>query len=164
MIVLRAAMAIALALMAQVLTARFAPMASRLIDWTLLPLIWWGIAGSQRSAMLIGCAGGLLHDAWFRVAVFGLSGFKRTLIGWTLGGLGGRFDLNHGLGRFGVGFGVTLVDGLLDLGLRRMLDLQHAAPTLELMTRSLCTAIVAVVVFSVVDRFRQRERSSGRFR
>ena len=164
MILLRAAFAIVLTLMAQLLTAKFAPMLSRVVDWTLLPVVWWGIAGSQRSAMFVGCASGLLHDAWFRVAVFGIGGFKRTLLGWVLGGLGSRFDFNHGVGRFGVGFSVTLIDGLLDLGLRRMLDLKHAAPALELVTRSLCTAIVCVVVFSLIDRFSHNDGSNGRFR
>jgi cell shape-determining protein MreD len=162
MMLIRVILALALSLVGQTLLARLFPGAAGFVDLTLLPVVWWGVAGGQRSAMLVGCASGLIHDAWFRIAVFGMGGFKRTLIGWLLGGLGGRFDLNHGLGRFAVTALVAFADGLLDLGLRAMLDLRQSAPALELIARSLCTALAAVLIFAFVDRFRQRDRYSGR--
>ena len=134
----------------------------RYVDLTLLPVLWYGIRGTQRSAMLVGCTVGLIHDAWFRIGVFGITGFKRTLLGWALGGVGNRLDLNHFVGRFAVGFALALADGVLDAGLRRMLDLAQGAGWLEMLTRAACTGAVAVFVFGLIDRFRG-PRDRGRF-
>lgn len=164
MTLIRVLIALVLSLVGQTLLSRLLPGAAAFVDLTLLPLVWWGIAGGQRSAMFVGCASGLIHDAWFRLTVFGMGGFKRTLIGWVLGGLGSRFDLNHGPGRFAVTALVAIADGLLDIGLRAMLDLRQSAPTLEMIARSLCTALAAVLIFAVVDRFRERDRHRGRLR
>jgi cell shape-determining protein MreD len=135
----------------------------RYIDLTLLPVIWYGIHGTQRSAMLVGCSVGLIHDAWFRIAVFGISGFKRTLLGWALGGLGGRFDLNRFAGRFTVGFLMSLSEGILDAGLRRLMDLAQGAAWSEMLIRAACTGAAAVVVFGLIDKSRDT-RDRGRFR
>nr|NIM63906.1 hypothetical protein [Acidobacteriota bacterium]NIQ84222.1 hypothetical protein [Acidobacteriota bacterium] len=108
----------------------------RHVDLTLLPLVWYGIHGTQRSAMLVGCTVGLVHDAWFRLAVFGITGFKRTLLGWALGGIGVRFDLNRFAGRFTVGFVIALCDGILDAGLRGLLDLEQGAGWAEMLLRA----------------------------
>ena len=135
----------------------------RYVDLTLLPVIWYGIHGTQRSAMLVGCSVGLIHDAWFRIAVFGITGFKRTALGWALGGLGGRFDLNRLGGRFSVGLLFAFAEGLLDLGLRRLMDLSQGAAWGEMLIRAACTGVAAVVVFGLIDRFRGR-RDRGRFR
>jgi hypothetical protein len=135
----------------------------RYVDLTILPVVWYGIRGTQRSAMLVGCTVGLIHDAWFRLAVFGISGFKRTLLGWALAGVGGRFELNYFAGRFAVGFALTLADGILDAGLRRMLDLAQGAGWFEMLARAACTGASAVVVFGLIDRFRGA-RQRGRFR
>ncbi len=135
----------------------------RYIDLTLLPVVWYGIRGSQRSAMLVGCTVGLIHDTWFRIGVFGISGFKRTLLGWALGGVSSRFDLNRFAGRFVVGFALALADGILDAGLRRMLDLAQGAGWFEMLTLAACTGGLAVIVFGLIDRFRGA-RDRGRFR
>lgn len=135
----------------------------RYVDLTLLPVVWYGIHGTQRSAMLVGCVVGLIHDVWFRIAVFGLTGFKRTLLGWALGGVGGRFDLNRFAGRFAVSFVLALADGILDAGLRRLLDMAQGAGWSEMLIRAACTGALAVIVFGLIDRFRGT-RDRGRFR
>jgi len=131
---------------------------ARYVDLTLLPVVWYGISGTQRSAMLVGCTVGLVHDAWFRVGVFGITGFKRTLLGWALGGLGRRFDLNHFVGRFAIGFAVALADGILDIGLRRLMDLTLGSGWSEMFVRAGTTGLLAVVGFGLIDRFRRTDR------
>ena len=135
----------------------------RYVDLTLLPVVWYGIHGTQRSAMLVGCSVGLIHDAWFRIAVFGISGFTRTVLGWALGGLGGRFDLNRFAGRFAVAFSLALAEGILDAGLRRLMDLAQGAGWSEMLIRAVFTGAAAVVVFALIDRSRGT-RDRGRFR
>jgi len=156
-------LAMAAAVLLQTALGKVSDGFARYADLTLLPVVWYGIHGTQRSAMLVGCSVGLIHDAWFRIAVFGITGFKRTALGWALGGLGGRFDLNRFAGRFAVGFVLALAEGILDLGLRRLMDLQQGAGGSEMLIRSATTGILAVIVFGLIDRFRGR-RDRGRFR
>jgi rod shape-determining protein MreD len=155
---LRFALALAAALFLQVALGRFSGAFARYSDLTLLPVAWYAIRGTQRSAMLAGCVTGLVHDAWFRLGVFGMGGFKRTLLGWMLGGLGNRFNLNHRPGRFAVGALLAIGDGLLDMGLRRLIDFNQDSSLFEITVRAGCTGLLAVVVFGAIDRFRDPSR------
>ncbi len=145
---------VAAAMFLQVALARLSGSFARYADLTLLPVAWYAIRGTQRSAMLTGCAVGLVHDAWFRIGVFGMGGFKRTLLGWLIGGLGNRFNLNHAAGRFAVGATLALGDSLLDMTLRRMIDFEQGAGWIEMMGRAGCTGFLTIVVLSVIDRLR----------
>jgi rod shape-determining protein MreD len=84
--------ALGLALAGQAGLGALWPEAARYVDLLLVPTVWYALAGSQRAGLLVGCAAGLLQDAWFQSDVFGLNGFNKTAIGWALGGLGERFD------------------------------------------------------------------------
>ena len=152
---LRAIMGLALAVSLQVGLGSLWPDAHRYADLLLVPVVVYGIVGSQRSAMLVGCCAGLLQDAWFDIGVFGLNGFKRTLLGWILGGLGSRFDLNRRTGWLVAGALLSLADSLMDLGLRRLLDLEQATPRV---TETVMRAVVAGVVVSGVFSLRTRAR------
>lgn len=155
-------LAIAVAVFLQTALGKLSGGFDRYADLTLLPVLWYGIRGTQRSAMLVGCTVGLIHDAWFRIGVFGITGFKRTLLGWALGGVGSRFDLNHFGGRFVAGFALVLAEGILDAGLRRMLDLAQGAGWIEMLVRAACTGALAVFSFGLIDRLRGA-RDRGRF-
>jgi cell shape-determining protein MreD len=157
-----AVLAVSLAL--QTGLGRIWPDAPRFVDVLMVPVIWYGIAGSQRSGMLVGCAAGLVHDAWFQAGAFGISGFKKTLVGWALGGLGSRFDLNSTPSRFTLGAVASLSDSLLDLGLRRLLDQSSAAPRpLEIVVKALVTGALVVAAFGITRwRDQRRERRSLR--
>jgi len=140
------------------------PDAPRYVDVMMVPVVWYAIAGSQRSGMLVGCATGLVQDAWFQAGAFGISGFKKTLIGWVLGGLGSRFDLNSTPSRFVFGAVATLSDSLLDLGLRQLLDQSSAAPRpLEILIKAILTGILVVVAFGMTGwrQGRKGRRSLG---
>jgi rod shape-determining protein MreD len=150
-------LALALALALQSALGLLWPDAHRYVDIMLVPVVWWGIVGSQRTGMLVGCAAGLLQDAWFQLGVFGLNGFKKTLLGWILGGLGSRFDLNRQAGRLAFGTLASLADSLLDMGLRRLLDLQQAPPRpVEVLIKSVVTGLLVVGTFILMERVRRR--------
>ncbi len=140
------------------------PDAPRYVDVMMVPVVWYAIAGSQRSGMLVGCAAGLVQDAWFQAGAFGISGFKMTLIGWVLGGLGSRFDLNSTPSRFVFGAVATLSDSLLDIGLRQLLDQSSAAPhPLEIVVKAIVTGVLVVMAFGVTGwrQGRKGRRSLG---
>jgi hypothetical protein len=152
-ITLRAALALGIALATQAALGRFWPDAHRYLDVMVVPVVWYGIAHSQRRAMLVGCAAGLLQDAWFQVGSFGLNGFKKTLLGWALGGMGSWIDLNQPMGRLLAGTMVSLGDSLLDLVLRRMLDQQPRLPAvLELLATAIASGLLVVLSGYVVER------------
>lgn len=153
MIALRAAGALALSLMGQQGLIRLVPAAHPYVDLMMLPVLRYSIARSQRSGLLVGCVAGLVEDAWFHAGVFGLSGFKKTLLGWVLGAFAARVELDQAQGWFVGGFVASLVDSLLDLGLRAVLDLPLAGVRPWLwMARALVLGTLAVAVFAAVNR------------
>jgi hypothetical protein len=113
--------------------------------------------------MLVGCVAGLLHDTWFQVGAFGLSGFKRTLLGWALGATASRLDLNQAAGRIFAGAAAAVADGLLDFMLKSLLD---QTPELrdpsELLVRAASTGLLAALAGRILDhvglRAADRER------
>jgi cell shape-determining protein MreD len=107
--------------------------------------------------MFAGCAAGLLQDAWFQLSVFGLSGFKKTALGWLLGGLGSRFDLNRQSMRMACGALASIADSLMDIGLRRLLDQRQLTPSpTEIMIKAAIMGMAVAALFSVVGYFRNR--------
>lgn len=155
--VLRAVLVLLGALALQVVLSRLWPENHRWVNMLIVPVIWYGVAASQRGAMLVGCLAGLLHDAWFEFPV-GVYGFKWTLIGWALGSLALRFDLNHRAGWLLAGILAWSADSLLDPLLRRLVDLQPVvrAPR-EVVIHALVTGLLAAVAGSIVERGRGRE-------
>ncbi len=154
-----AVVVLTLALAIQTGLGRLWPEATLYVDIMMVPVVCYAIAGSQRSGMLVGCAAGLMQDAWFQTGAFGVSGFKKTIIGWALGGLGSRFDLNQQPIRFVFGGLASLSDSLLDLGFRRLLDASAAPPTpVEIVIKALLTGVLVVAAFGFVGRFEQRGR------
>ena len=153
----RVILALTLALALQSALGLLWPEAYRFVDIMLVPVVWYGIVGSQRTGMLVGCAAGLMQDAWFQLGVFGLNGFKKTLLGWILGGLGARFDLNRQAGHLAFGILASLADSLLDLGLRRLLDLHQAPPRpVEVLIRAAVTGLLVFGAFLLIERARRR--------
>ena len=143
----------------QIGLGRVWPESPRYVDVMMVPVIWYAIAGSQRSGMLVGCAAGLVQDAWFQAGAFGISGFKKTIVGWALGGLGSRFDLNSALSRFVFGGVASLSDSLLDLGLRKLLDQSSAPPRpVEIAIKATVTGSLVLVAFGMTRWRDQRKR------
>ena len=78
MIALRAALAVAVALGVQIVLGLWAPSLTRWLDVLMLPVAWYALAVSQRSGLFVGCAAGLLQDAWLQAELFGGSGFSKS--------------------------------------------------------------------------------------
>ena len=124
-----------------------------------LPVVWYAVCQSQRSAMFVGCAAGLLQDAWFQAGVFGLHGISKTILGWVLGGFGARFDLNHLGGRLAGGGLFFIADRFVEMGLLLLLGLSVVRPTVsELAIGATVNALLISGVFGLVDRARGRQR------
>ncbi len=147
--------ALAVCLAAQVLLGRLLPDVQHLVDLLALPMAWYGLRGAQRSAMLAGAAGGLLHDVWFEPGLVGASGFSKTLLGWALGALGARFDLNAFWARSITGAALPVLESLVSAGLRRLFD-QAVVPSAagDLAVRALAGGLLLPVVFAILDRVR----------
>ena len=147
----------------QAILGRIKPEAHTYVDLMLVPVVWYGIARSQRSTMLVGCVAGLLQDAWFQIGVFGLNGFKKTLLGWALAGVGVRFNMNSGPGRVAAGAVLALADSVLDMVLRTLLDLEAAVPgVLQVLIRAVVTGLLVGGAFAIIERVRG-PRIAGRW-
>lgn len=163
MTLLRAALALLCALTAEIVLGATAPGLLRHVDVMMLPVIGFALGNSQRSSMLVGCAGGLLEDAWFQAGLFGSGGFSKTLLGWALGSLGARFELNHVWGRLGAGMILPVLDRLIELGLRRLFDAPSVAPDpVGLAVSAVVGGLLAVSVFAILDRVLPRARTAVR--
>jgi rod shape-determining protein MreD len=159
----RGILALAGGLLLEAGLGRWFPASRDYVDVLMVPVAWYGIVRSQRAAMFMGCAAGLLQDGWFQVGVFGSQGFRKTLLGWVLGGLGSRFDLNQGAGRFLSGALLTVADRLLEVALLKLLDQTARPPAPLAMTiRAVVTGLLVVLVFAILDRVRGKDVVSRR--
>jgi rod shape-determining protein MreD len=140
---------------------RILPASVGYVDFLMLPVVRYAVRRSQRSGMVVGCASGLVQDAWFRAGVFGMSGFSKTFLGWVLGGIATRFDLNNPGSLFLCGALMSLGDNLLELGLWRLLDQVTVMPNLlQWLVEGLLTGLIVAVGSAIVDRvIGQRSRT-----
>ena len=158
------ALFLAVCLGLQAVVGRLAPSAAQYVDFLIVPVAWYAIHRSQRSAMIVGCIAGLLQDAWFHAALFGLSGFCKTFLGWLLGSLATRFDLHNGVSWFAVGSLLSVAHNLLELGLRRLLEQVTVGRgpgewILEAVSWGLLTALGFVIVERVTGGSGSRRRT-----
>jgi hypothetical protein len=149
---LRAILLLVVALALQAGLGRVWPAGPRYADVLLVPVVLYGVASTQRAAMLVGCGSGLLRDAWFQVDAFGLSGFSRTLLGWMLAGVSSRLDLSQGAGRLVAGVAVSAADNLMDAGLHRMMEQEPRLDPVDMAVRAIVTGLLSVAVGSILDR------------
>ena len=153
MIVLWAALGIGIALVAELAMGRFIPGATAYVDIMLLPLAAYALRTSQRSAMSVGCVSGLLEDYWMEPRLFGLNALVKTILGWGLGGLGARFDLNTLGGRLGAGASLQLLDVLLQALFRRMFG-EALGPFVPaaLLVRAAAGGLLTAAVLAIVNK------------
>jgi rod shape-determining protein MreD len=157
---LRVVGALLASLVLQAGLGRLWPESQRYVDVMLVPVVWYGVSGSQRKGMLVGCAAGLLQDAWFQIGVLGLNGFKKTLVGWVLGGVGSRFDLNRPSAFFVCGVLASLADSLIDVGLLALLDQNLAPPSpVEWGVRALSVGLLTWLANDLAQRMRRRRET-----
>jgi hypothetical protein len=159
---LKALLGLVAALGVQVAVAQVWPDTTRFTSLLLVLVALYGVSESQRSAMLVGCLAGLLHDAWLQAGAFGATGFKWTLLGWLLGSIATRLDLDHPAGRFGAGIGIVLGDGLLNVALVRLLDQPLQSRGLGILVLlALLTGLLAAMIGSMVERKKEAGPRGG---
>ena len=160
MIVLWAALGIGVSLAFELALGRFAPGATRYVAVMTLPLVAYALRTSQRSSMVVGCASGLLEDYWIEPRLFGLNGLVKTILGWALGGVGARFDLNNFWGRFASGASVQILDEGLQTALRRLFG-ESVAPVsvASLGIRAVAGGLLAAAVLAMLAKFGTARRA-----
>lgn len=153
MIALWALLGIGLSLVFQLALGRILPGATRYVDLMMLPFATYALRTSQRSSMTVGCVSGLLQDYWTEPRLFGINGLVKTILGWALGGVGSRFDLNNFWGRFAAGASVNLLDEGLQAALRRLFG-EALAPVhpLELVLRGIAGGLLTAGVLATVSK------------
>jgi len=153
MIVLWALLGIGLSLAFQLALGRVAPAATRYVDLLMLPLATYALRTSQRSSMTVGCVSGLLQDYWMEPRLLGINGLVKTVLGWALGGVGSRFDLNNFWGRCAAGASVNLLDEGLQSALRRLFG-ETIAPVHPptLLIRAVAGGLLTAGILAIVSR------------
>ncbi len=135
------------------LPIHFAPAA--LLDLPLLLVIYFAIA--KRSPVAGLCSGaviGILQDALTREPL-GVFGITKTVVGYIAGLLGNRIDTeNHGA-RLLFTFALSLLhSGLYWMMVERLLAQPLGWSWLHELLRAVVNAIVGVLLFALLDRFR----------
>src|SRR5713226_5599457 len=128
------------------------------LDLPLLVTIYFGLSRRNPSTgLLLGMFIGLLQDSLSGPTVpLGLYGIAKTIIGYLASSIGARLDTEHPAARFAMTMIFFVVhQGLITL--TRRLLLAEPAPwlTLQLFIAAAVNAVVAVLVFALLDRLRK---------
>lgn len=146
-----------LALLAQAFAPVYVPRAG-LIDLPLLITLYFGLSRrNPNTGLLLGTTIGLLQDAVSGPDVpLGLYGIAKTFVGYGASSIGGRLDVEHPLARFALAFGFFHLHQVVFAFTKRLL-LARAADLFntELLMASLLNAVLAVLLFPLLDRLRK---------
>ncbi len=131
---------------------------SEFADLPLLVTIYFGVSKRNPvSGMLLGAAIGIAQDALTHDNPIGLYGIAKTIIGYVSSSVGARIDTEHPASRFALVFILYHVHQFIYAGIERVL-LNRPTPffTVHLLVVSLVSAVVAVILFSLLDRLRRQ--------
>jgi rod shape-determining protein MreD len=129
------------------------------LDLPLLVTIYFGLSRRNPSTgLLLGMAIGLFQDSLSGPTVpLGLYGIAKTIIGYLASSIGARLDTEHPAARFALTAGFFVAhQGLIVLTRRILLSQPEPWFTMHLVVASLVNAIVAVFLFTLLDRLRRR--------
>jgi rod shape-determining protein MreD len=129
------------------------------LDLPLLVTIYFGLSRRNPSTgLLLGMAIGLLQDSLSGPTVpLGLYGIAKTIIGYLASSLGARLDTEHPAARFALTAGFFVVhQGLIVLTRRVLLAQPEPWFNMHLAVGALVNAVVAVLLFLLLDRLRKR--------
>ncbi len=129
---------------------------ARFFDFPLLVIIYFAfLRRSKTFAIGVGTAVGLLQDA-FSNSFLGMYGMAKALVGYLGASASGKFDLDQLLARFVATAILVLIHGVSMLALQRgLLETPPPWEILDLVTSVLVNVGLGVVLFQVLDRFRQ---------
>jgi rod shape-determining protein MreD len=128
------------------------------LDLPLLVVIYFGLSRRNPSTgLLLGMVVGLLQDSLSGPVVpLGLYGIAKTIIGYLASSIGARLDTEHPAARFATTMIFFVVhQGFVTLTRRVLLAEPEPWFTLRLLIAAALNAIVAVLVFALLDRLRK---------
>jgi rod shape-determining protein MreD len=128
-----------------------------LFDLPLLATIYFAVARRKPvTGMLAGCIIGLIQDSLTHRPL-GLYGMAKTVVGYAASSLGLRIDVENPGSRLLMGFAFYIVHQAMYFAVARGLAIQSLTWRWghELIA-AVANAVLAVVLFAVLDKFRQR--------
>ncbi len=127
-------------------------------DLPLLIVIFFAVARrSQISGMLTGAAIGILQDALTPSSPIGIYGIANTVVGYGASSLGVKIDVENAGSRFLVTLFFYFVHEVVYFAVARgMVGLTLHWSWLHEFAFGLANAILAVAMFALLDRFKQR--------
>ncbi len=146
-----------LALMLQAFVPVYIPKFA-VLDLPLLVVIYFGLSRRNPSTgLLLGMIVGLLQDSLSGPVVpLGLYGIAKTIIGYLASSIGARLDTEHPAARFATTMIFFVVhQGFVILTRRVLLAEPEPWFTLRLLIAAALNAVVAVLVFALLDRLRK---------
>ncbi|HYL84126.1 MAG TPA: rod shape-determining protein MreD [Candidatus Angelobacter sp.] len=130
-----------------------------ILDLPLLVTIYFGLSRRNPSTgLLLGMAIGLLQDSLSGPTVpLGLFGIAKTIVGYLASSIGSRLDTEHPAARFALTAGFFVAhQGIIVLTRRILLAQPEPWFNLHLAAGALVNALVAVVLFLLLDRLRKQ--------
>jgi rod shape-determining protein MreD len=128
------------------------------LDLPLLVVVYFGLSRRNPSTgLLLGMVIGLLQDSLSGPTVpLGLYGIAKTIIGYLASSIGARLDTEHPAARFALTMMFfALHQGVITLTRRLLLAEPEPWFTLRLLIAAAVNAVVAVVLFTLLDRLRK---------
>jgi rod shape-determining protein MreD len=128
------------------------------LDLPLLVTIYFGLSRRNPSTgLLLGMVIGLLQDSLSGPTVpLGLYGIAKTIIGYLASSIGARLDTEHPAARFALTMVFFVVhQGFITLTRRLLLAEPEPWFTLRLAIAAAVNAVVAVLLFTLLDRLRR---------
>ena len=128
------------------------------LDLPLLVVIYFGLSRRNPSTgLLLGMMIGLLQDSLSGPTVpLGLYGIAKTIIGYLASSIGARLDTEHPAARFALTMVFFVVhQGIISVTRRLLLAEPEPWFTLRLAIAAAVNALVAVVLFTLLDRLRK---------
>jgi rod shape-determining protein MreD len=127
-----------------------------ILDLPLIVTVYFAVARRNPvTGTLMGAAIGIVQDALTHRPI-GINGISKALIGYLAASIGVRIDVdNHGT-RLILNFFFTLLQsGIYLLITRHLLALQDSWSWLHEILRAIANALLAVIVFALLDRFKR---------
>jgi rod shape-determining protein MreD len=128
------------------------------LDLPLLVTIYFGLSRRNPSTgLLLGMVIGLLQDSLSGPTVpLGVYGIAKTIVGYLASSIGARLDTEHPAARFALTMAFfVLHQGFITITRRLLLAEPEPWFTLRLVIAAAVNAVVAVLVFALLDRLRK---------
>lgn len=132
--------------------------AATVLDLALLMTIYFACnRRSQIVGLLTGAVIGLAQDS-LGGGPIGVYGIVKTVVGYLASSLGARIDVDHPGSRLLIVFGFYYIHlGLFLLLGRVLLEREVELPGLASLAGALVNAVLAVIIFQLMDRLREKE-------